>query len=136
MEITNYNEFDTLEIYAKKDKSKHVKACYQSFAWSVVEEKENDRYGDTIDLTFQRPHKLKNKDELQLMQVYMEDSLNKYGSLERQKHAKSTICGITFGLLSLLVLIVGIILLKNSILNVLIGGTFMFYCFYILLKTF
>ena len=123
MEINNYNEFDTLEIYARKNKVDHIKSCYQSFSWHVVEEKENDRYSDTIDLTFQRPHKLKNKDELQLMQVYMEDTLNKYGSLERHKHAKSTTYGLCFGVLSLAILIAGIIILKNSLLNILFGGT-------------
>lgn len=90
-------EYDELNLYAKKDKSAEIIENYKNFNWTLENEVENDKYEDLSDLTFSRPHKIKNKDELQLLQVYMEENLNLIGKLEKYKHARSQAFGLCLG---------------------------------------
>ena len=83
MEKIDSNKFDTLNLFVKKIKRQDVVDTYTSLGWKLLTEKENDRYEDIIDLTFLRPHKIQNKDQLQLMQVYTEDNLNEIAKLEK-----------------------------------------------------
>lgn len=98
MKINN-KEFDTLTLYVKKEKSEKIIENYKVFKWELVEEKENTQYEDIVDLTFIRQHKIENKDELQLLQVYMEERLNEQGKIEKHKHSKSCVLGLCLGLL-------------------------------------
>ena len=88
-----------------------------------MEEKENKRYEDIVDLTFARPHKIKNKDELQLQQIYMEEKLNAIGKLERTKHVKTTSFGVSFGVITLAIFILGLLVAikVNSIWGIIAG---------------
>lgn len=107
MEI-DYKNYDKITIFVKRDKAEQVISNYTAFAWSVVEQKDNNRYEDIVDITFSRPHNIKNKDELQLLQVYMEDKLNEIGKLEKNKNAKSTTVGLVLGFVGLTMFDVGI----------------------------
>lgn len=105
MKTNKYNDFDTLTLYVKKSKSKDIISNYQKFGWVLVSQTENSRYEDIEDIMLERPHFVENKDELQLLQVYMEEKLNAIGKLERNKYPKTTSFGLIFGVFGLALLI-------------------------------
>ena len=109
MKTNNYNDYDKLTIYVKKDKVDAILQKYEVFSWEVEDKKENSRYDDILDVTFCRPHKIPYKDELQLMQVYMEEEINTLAKKERHKHNKSTAVGLGCGLPGLAILVFGIL---------------------------
>lgn len=106
-ESKRYNDFDNIKLFVKKNKSKEIISHYESFGFSLVFEKENDRYDDIIDLEFERPHNIKNKDELQLLQVYMEETVNGLAKIERNKHTKSLIFALTSSVFALAFIFLG-----------------------------
>lgn len=116
--MKNNREFDTLTIYAKKDKAKEIVEYYKSFCWILTKESPNKLYEDLVDLTFKRPHKIENKDELQLLQVYMEENLNETARLERNKHSKTIALSLSFGVLSIMLLIFGSLFCCNIFANI------------------
>ena len=109
------NDFDYLKIYVKKPKTERIINHYKTFGWTLKSQTENDRYEDILDLTFERPHKIKNKDELQLLQVYMEDKLNKLGMIEKNKAPKTTIFSLTFGVFGIALTIIGLLFCFNQL---------------------
>ena len=115
---------DTLELYVKKDKSSDIIKSYEAFGWNVASHTENSKYEDLVDLTFERPHDIKNKDELQLMQVYLDDRLEQIGKLQKKKHAKSTSFGLTIGPFSMLLITLSLLLFihDQSLSNILLGS--------------
>lgn len=116
--MKNNREFDTLTIYGKKEKAKEIVEYYKSFCWTLTKESPNKLYEDLVDLTFERPHKIENKDELQLLQVYMEENLNETARLERNKHSKTIALSLSFGVLSLMSLVLGILFCCNIFPNI------------------
>ena len=110
MKINNYIDYDNLTLYVKKNKAKEIIEHYAIFGWKLVCEKQNKTYEDIIDISFTRPHKISNKDELQLQQVYMEERLNALGKLERHKHARSTSIGLCIGVMALVMIILGVLI--------------------------
>lgn len=108
MKNNDYKNFDTLTLYVKRNKVEDIIEHYKVFGWELSEQSENAKYEDIVDLTFTRPHKIENKDEIQLRQVYMEEHLNELGKLERHKHAKTTAIGLCVGVLSLILLALGV----------------------------
>ena len=107
MKTDNYNEYDKLKLYVKKKKSNEIIKNYDAFQWKLIERAENVIYEDIEDLTFVRKHKIENKDELQLLQVYMEERLNEAGKLERNKYSKTTSFGLCFGIIGALLILLG-----------------------------
>lgn len=107
MEVKKNSEFDTLNIYVKKSKSNEIIDSYKTFGWQLKSESENNQYEDIVDLAFEREHKIKNKDELQLLQVYMEDKLNEMGKLEKNKNPKTTAFGLFFGVTGIALIVFG-----------------------------
>jgi len=107
-QIDNYKDFDKLSLYVKKYKAEEIIEHYKNFNWKLVSESENKKYEDIVDLTFIRKHKIENKDELQLLQVYMEERLNNVGKLEKNRNSKATAFGLGVGVFGLLLLIFGL----------------------------
>ena len=97
MEEKDYLEYDKQIIFAKKDKVEEIKGHYSSFGWKVEKVEDNTRYEDIVDITFFRPHKIKSKDELQLLQVHMEERVNEVAKYEKYKTRKSTVLGLSLG---------------------------------------
>lgn len=124
----NNNEFDTLTIFVKKIKAKAIIKDYENFGWSLKYESENNQYEDIVDLTFERKHKIKNKDELQLLQVYMEDKLNELGKLEKNKNPKTTALGLFFGVVGLILLVFGSLFAFNIIINIALTPSIIMMC--------
>ncbi|MBE7074935.1 MAG: hypothetical protein E7376_03050 [Clostridiales bacterium] len=104
-------ENDNLQIFVKKDKKDLIENCYNSLGWTKTKEQDNEKYEDTINLTYTRPHKIKNKDALQLLQVHVEHNLNELGKLEKNKHAKTTALGFSLGALAIVLCVIGSIYL-------------------------
>ena len=108
MKNKNYHDYDTLKLFAKKEKVEEIISRYQLLKWEIVGQQQNKSYEDIVDLEFIRPHKIKNKDELQLLQVYMEEELNNFAKKESKKHSKSTIAGLSVGLFGISLMSLGI----------------------------
>ena len=87
--MIDYKNFDTLTIQVKTNKKDEVLKYYSALGWQLFDEKDNARFEDLFDLTFIRPHKIANKDELQLEQIHLENKLNALGKLEKYKDAKT-----------------------------------------------
>ena len=51
MKTNNYNEYDKLVLYVKKDKAKEIIGRYVLFGWEVESQEENSRYEDILDIT-------------------------------------------------------------------------------------
>ena len=97
MKTNNYNEYDKLVLYVKKDKVESIVKHYILFGWCVESQEDNDRYEDIVDITFYRPHKIENKDELQLLQVHMEERINKLAEIDKHKNSLTTALGLCLG---------------------------------------
>ena len=115
MKTNDYMNYDSLTIYVKHQKKDEIIEYYKILGYTLCEVQENKRYEDIVDLTFTRPHKIENKDELQLLQVYMEEKLNEMAKLEKHKNSKTTIFGLCFGSFAILFLILGILGVFNII---------------------
>lgn len=109
----DYTNFDTITLYVKKHKVEKIIEYYKIFGWEVKSQLHNKHYADLTDLVFCRPHKIENKDELQLLQVYLEDKLNIEGKNEKDRHVKSKCFILTFGILGFLFLLFGTLICFN-----------------------
>ncbi len=126
MQEKDYKNYDYLDIIVKKKSEQELVGAYTSFLWQKIGSKEDRRYNDVVHLSFCRPHKLKNKDRLQLLQVYYESALNNMADLQTKKHSKSRrkIIGLTlFSALFLFGVGVFIYLTKN-LLSIILGAVF------------
>jgi len=98
------NNFDYQTIVVRKEKADEVLANYKSFGWQILEEKQHDVYDNLLNVVLVRDHFIKNKDELQYLQVNMEINVNKRGKAEKHKHSKSFILGMNLGLFAMIFL--------------------------------
>ena len=112
--LNDFVNYDKLVLYVKKSKLNSIIKSYARLGWELALKKDNGKYENIIDITFVRPHKLKNKDELQLLQVGMETNLNQQAKLEQNKHTKSLCFGLSFSVVALAHLCVGILNLINQ----------------------
>lgn len=110
----NFLEFDTLKIQVRKEQQDLIDNCYNSLGWSKVDEKENPLYADTNELKLVRPHSIENKDELQLLQVHIENLLNKLWWLEQTKNIKTILLASFGGILIFLSAFFGVSLIFNT----------------------
>lgn len=105
----NLMETDTLSLFVKKERKESVIKSYECFGWEVAVEQQSARYENVLEIKFIRPHFIKNKDDLQFMQVNMERDLNNIGKLDKQKHQKSTIISLTLIPLWLIVIALNVL---------------------------
>ncbi len=117
---------DWIKLSTKKEKQNEVETYYSAFGWEKVEEINDKFYGDTVHLTFNRKHKIKNKDELQLLQVQLNNHLNKVAKYEKYKNIKSNCLSFFVNIFCAILIITGIIIpLKNlTIINIVISLIF------------
>lgn len=122
MNEADFYEYDTLNVQVKKERQTLTDECYKTLGWEKVSEEEDKMYADTNELKFVRPHKLKNKDELQLLQVHLEYELNNLGKLEQTKFLKTLLLASIGSLLFIFFAcagIVGVVRSFNSAIRVL-----------------
>ena len=97
---------DRLTIFVKKERVERVVENYALFGWTIESQEDNNRYEDIVDITFSRPHKIENKDELQLLQVHMEERVNDEAKLDKYKNSKTTSFGMCLGVVIFVCLLV------------------------------
>ena len=121
----DYHNFDKLEVMAKTAKEKDLVNHYALFGWEEVNKTDDKRYFDLTHITFIRPHKIANKDRLQLLQIYYENYMNELYDCEKNKYIRSTIFVISTVIIGLILMAIGIItLLASPILAKILGGVF------------
>lgn len=111
MEKKDYKTYDYINVSVKEKRAEELEKMYSAFLWEQTACEEHSRYYDIYNYTFRRPRKIKNKDDLQYLQVGAEKIFNKMDKLSREKHALSTIFGLTMGLSGLAAIAGGITLL-------------------------
>ena len=107
-------DYDYLSLHVKREKLSEVKARYQVFSWEILSSSEHDFFGSIIELEMRRPHKIKDKDKLQFLQVQMEFLLNEQEKVQKYKHKKSSIFGLTWGLMCALIFALSLVTILKS----------------------
>ncbi len=104
MKQRNYDEYDYMRILINKNVFDEIMLSYSCFGWEIYEKHFSSVFSDTIELTLRRSRWVKNKDKLQLMQVYMESGYADIGKLRKRKYLRSTILGLSVGTIATLLL--------------------------------
>lgn len=126
MKNKDYQNYDYLDIIVKTENEQEVVNAYSTFLWEKIQKKEDKQYNDVVHFSFRRPHKLPNKDRLQLLQVYYEFALNNLSDIKIKKHSKSKvrICNLSFFSVALLFGAGVFIYFLKSTLALILGGVF------------
>ena len=80
---------DFITVTGKRPAAEHIIKCYGDFGWKLTECKDDKLYGDIVHISFTRPHAIKNKDELQLLQVRLEIAYNNTGKFARKVNKRT-----------------------------------------------
>ena len=114
----DFQNYDRFTMLAKKNKKNELLKYYTALDFKLIKQKNHPYFEDEIYLTFEREHFVKNKYELQYIQVELESNLNEIAKLENKIKSKTTIVGITLGLASFIFQFFGIYnLCQNPKLN-------------------
>lgn len=111
----DYKNKDKITIFAQFDKAEEIIEYYKKFKWDLIKNEKAKHATELLELTFIRPHKIDNKDKLQLYQVQMEECVNEIGKLENFKGSKTTSVGLIFGLIGLAPLVIAILMFCDVI---------------------
>ena len=87
--VRDYWEYDYIDLAVKTEKADDLLSGYGAFLWQEIERKADKNYKDVVHITLKRPHKIKNKDRLQLLQVRYEKMANDKYALKKKKHTRS-----------------------------------------------
>lgn len=99
-EICELEDFDRLFVTVRSDKCKELVGYYRAFGWESVACEKYGVHDNLLNMEFRRPHRIAEKDALQLLQVYLEAALNTIGGLERIFHPYTVVFGLTVSLLA------------------------------------
>lgn len=108
-QLRDYNNYDYLFATVKKQNFNELKAHYKALGWEDIEEREDESYYDVVHISLRRPHKIKHKDDLQLMQVHLESAWNTIGKYSRWHCPKAAAFGTVFGVISLALIMIGLL---------------------------
>ncbi|MCD8308074.1 MAG: hypothetical protein LUD51_07620 [Clostridia bacterium] len=108
MAFSYIEEYDHIYVTVRKDRVRELKYCYEQFGWKEVEREEHRVYANLVDMTFRRPHKIADKDELQLLQVHLEEALNVVGKYEKAPRRKTKAFVWSLSVLAFLLLAIGL----------------------------
>lgn len=114
---TDYRDYDRLFVAVKLNKLGEVERCYRALGWECVDSRDDLVHRGRVHLTYRRPHRVENKDGLQLLQVYMESAMNDEGRLERRLMPRTTAVGVIFLAVALAFAIAGICLVLLDYFN-------------------
>ncbi len=120
----NFDEYDRITVTTKTENEEKILRDYSIFGWEWIKKENDVIFANLVHLTFMRPHRIKNKDQLQYQQVCYEQKINTLFEFERTKNLFSTLWFIF--LVSLFVSFGGLgvyFMLKSKIL---LGGIFLF----------
>ena len=97
----DYNEYDSLSLALKANESQRMLSYYEAFGWEEYDSREDRRYFDIVHVKLKRKHKIENKDRLQLLQVKMENEVNRFAVDRKYKHSRSVSVGATLSVFSI-----------------------------------
>lgn len=129
--------YDYMYATVKKSKLDELTAHYKALGWEIISRDDDRQYADIIHFTLRRAHVIKHKDELQLLQVYLETAWNTIGKLEANPCPKTMIVGLTLGIIGLAFIIIGLCALLYAtvelfnmlgIMWIVAGGLFLVLC--------
>lgn len=109
------NTTDSLSIIVKKDKVENITEYYKVFGYELDIKKADKKYSNLVHLSFYRPHKIANKDRLQLYQARMECAVNNVARAEKSVHYVSTFVMFLIGFLAILSTTFGVQYTVNSV---------------------
>ncbi|MCD7728916.1 MAG: hypothetical protein LUI60_03290 [Clostridia bacterium] len=105
----DYMTQDSLAV-AIKEPAQDLETWYGAFGWTLTEKHADNVYSDVIHMNFTRPHKIENKDRLQLLQVRMEILLNMVSRADRKVRASVGVLSAFLFLLGAAILLCGTLL--------------------------
>ncbi|MGN0818066.1 MAG: hypothetical protein ACI4L9_03760 [Candidatus Coproplasma sp.] len=102
----DFKNYDYLTVSVKSAQLENILECYYALGWREVKREDDRDYYDMKYIALRRPHKIPNKDRLQLLQVRMETGVNTISSVHARRHQKSGVaCSVmlffALGLLAL-----------------------------------
>lgn len=106
----DYHKLDRLSVSLNSVITEEILVCYRALGWRQAERKEDVQFGNVEHFEFFRPHDIRGKDRLQLLQVTMETEVNNLAHVTVNKHVFSFIAGIVMGLFGLALTVWGILL--------------------------
>lgn len=120
----DFNSYDCLPTALKKNTSEELVNLYRIFRWEEAERTEDKRFSDIVNITFIRPHKIPNKDRLQLLQVMAEERINSIAIMNTNKYSRSTALSLTAGIITFGAFLggIGIALTSSFIMLKVMGG--------------
>lgn len=108
---TDYRNYDRLFVTVKLNKLDELEECYRALGWECVDSSDDLVYRGRVHLVYRRPHRIENKDKLQLLQVYLESALNDEGRLESRAMPLTAATGIITGFVTLALVALGLCLM-------------------------
>ena len=120
----NIFENDTISVRSKKQAAEHIERRYGDFGWTLTGKEDDRLYEDVTHMTFTRPHFIKNRDGLQLLQVRLEIAYNNTGKLSSKSKFRTTLFSCLFALLCAALIAGGValVLLLEGLLPVIFGS--------------
>lgn len=110
MEKRDYKNYDYLCVTVKREALAYLESFYLALGYETIEEEEHRIYFNEINVTFRRPHKVKNKDRLQLLQIYIESLVNDFGKYSSRRRPHALAFGISTCFLSAALVALGLAL--------------------------
>lgn len=92
--------YDYKTVDATQKNAIEVIDCYEALGWELANKNEGFT---SVSLTFKRGRKIKNKDQLNRMQMKLDDHINGIGVLEKRKTLKASTIAIILGVIGALV---------------------------------
>ena len=110
--------YDTIEFKLKREKAGEIEAQLECFGWEIEREWDAKFYSDIVHVRFRRPHKVEQKDRLQLLQVRVEIAHNRQVNYERIMESRAVVFGLISGLILLALMGFGLeLILKRAIIG-------------------
>lgn len=104
----DYKNYDYLSVSVKSDQLSRILQCYRALGWTEIKTEEDRQYYDMNYVRLRRPHKIRNKDRLQYLQVRMESSINSLVAITNRAHIKSNAVAILCALFAALLAAFGL----------------------------
>lgn len=103
-ENRDIENFDYLDVFINEDYFDDVEKSYECFGWKLLCKGETKVFSSTIEATFSRDRKIKNKDELQFEQVAMEEEYSVIARKSKYRYKFSVIFGLIIGILASIII--------------------------------
>ena len=110
----DFLKYDTLFVDMKKSEEERMVKYYEAFGWQVYERKASRRKSGSVNICFVRPHKIRNKDALSLLQVKMELAVNRFAVIKKRTRGIAFALGAFLASLTLFFLASGVSVFLSS----------------------